>query len=77
MDTILDMTKVFLSYFYFRLFTIDVACDNIFLLFVSGYYIGISFWQDGAGHRHNGSNFSMIQCNGQCSTLCVWTFPRR
>ena len=46
MDTILDMKKVFLSSVYFSLFPIDVACDNIFLLFVSGYYIGISFWQD-------------------------------
>ena len=35
-----------------------------FFLFVSDNYIGISFWQDGAGHRHNGCNFSMIQCNG-------------
>ena len=24
-----------------------------FLLFVTGNYIGISFWQDGAGNRHN------------------------
>ena len=30
MDTILDMTKVFLSSFCFCLFPIDVACDNIF-----------------------------------------------
>ena len=75
MDTILDMTKVFLSYVSFRLFPIDVACDIFFLLFVSGYYIGILFWQDGASHRQNGCNFSMIQCNGQCSALCVWTSP--
>ena len=73
MDTILDMKKVFLSSVCFRLFPTDVACDTIFLLFVSDYYIGISFWQDGAGHRHNGCNFSTIKCNGQCSTLCVWT----
>ena len=33
MDTILDMTKVFLSSSCFRLFPIDVACDNIFLFF--------------------------------------------
>ena len=73
MDTILDMTKVFLSFVCFRLFPTDVACE--FFLFVSGNYIRISFWQDGAGHRHNGCNFSMIQRNGQCSTLCVWTLP--
>ena len=30
MDTILDMTKVFLSSFCFRLFPTDVACDNVF-----------------------------------------------
>ena len=30
MDTILDMTKVFLSSVCFRLFPIDVACDNFF-----------------------------------------------
>ena len=77
MDTILDMTKVFLSSVCFLLFPTDVACDNILFFFVSGNYIGISFWQDGAGHRHNGCNFSMIQCNGQCSTLYVCTFPRR
>ena len=29
MDTILDMTKVFLSYACFCLFPIDAACDNI------------------------------------------------
>ena len=67
MDTILDTTKVFLSSVCFRLFPTDVACDNIFILFVSGNYIGISFWQDGAGQRHNGYNFSKTQCNGQCS----------
>ena len=60
MDTILDMTKVFLSSVCFRLFPTDVACENIFFLFVSGNYIGISFWKVGAGHRHNGCNFSMI-----------------
>ena len=48
-----------------------------FLLFVPGYYIGISFWKDCAGHRHNGCNFYMIKYNGHCSTLCVWNFPRR
>ena len=31
MDTILDMTKGFLSSVCFRLFPIDVACDNFFL----------------------------------------------
>ena len=77
MYTILNTTKVFMPYVCFRLFSTDFACENIFLLFVSSYYIGISFWQDGAGHRHNGYNFSIIQYNGQCSTLCVWTFPRR
>ena len=61
MDTILDTTKVFLSSVCFLFFPTDVAFENIFLLFVSGYYIGISFWQDGAGHRHNGCNFYMIQ----------------
>ena len=66
MDTILDVTIVFLSSVCFLLFPTDVACDNIcFVLLVLGNYIGISFWQDGAGHRHNGCNFSMIQCNGQ------------
>ena len=30
MDTILDMTKVFLSSVFFVFFPIDVACDNIF-----------------------------------------------
>ena len=76
MDTILDTTKVFLSSVCFLLFPTDVVCDNVFL-FVLGNYIGISFWQDGAGHRNNGCNFSMIQCNGKCSILCVWTLPRR
>ena len=62
MDTILDMTKVFLSSSFFRLFPIDVACDNIFfLLFVSGYYIGILFWQDGAGNCHNECN--LLECS--------------
>ena len=75
MDTILDMTIVFLSSVCFRLFPTDVACDNFFFLFVSGNYIGISFWQDGSGHRHNGCNFSMIQYNGKFSTACFWTFP--
>ena len=60
MDTILDMTKVSLSSVCFCLYPIDVACDNIFPLFVSGYYIGISFFQDSAGHRHNGCNLSML-----------------
>ena len=77
MGTILDMTKVFLSSVCFRLYPMDVACDNIFLLLVSGYYIGKSFWQDGAGHHHNGCNLSMIQCNGKCSTLCVCNLPIR
>ena len=54
MDTILDMTKVFLSSVCFRLFATDVAWDNFFLFFVSGNYIGILFWQNGAGHRYNG-----------------------
>ena len=30
MDTILDMTKVFLYSVCFRLFPIDIACENIF-----------------------------------------------
>ena len=77
MDTILDMTKVFLSSVCFRLFPTDVAWDNIFLLFVSGNYIGILFLQDGSGHRHIGCNLYMIQCNGKCSTACFWNFPRR
>ena len=55
MEKILDMKRVFLSSVFFRLFPIDVACDNIvFLLFVLGYYIGVSFWQDGGSHHHNG-----------------------
>ena len=40
MDTILDMTKVFLSYVTFRLFPIDVACEIIFS-FVS---VGLLHW---------------------------------
>ena len=59
MDTILDVKKVFLSSVCFLLFPTDVACDKLFW-FVLGNYIGISFWKDGAGHRHNGCNFSMI-----------------
>ena len=74
MDTILDVTKVFLSSVCFLLFPTDVACDNF--LFVSGNYIGILFWLDGASHRHSGFNFYMIQCNGQLSTACAWTFSR-
>ena len=51
MDTILDMTKVFLSSICFRLFPIDVACDNFFW-FVSGY----------GGDRHHLSK-TIFQCN--------------
>ena len=72
MDTILDMTKVFLSsvcLVYFQQMLHGTIC---FLLFASGNYIGILFWKNCAGHRHNGCNFFMIQCNGQCSTACVW-----
>ena len=65
MDTILDMTKVFLSSVCFRLLRTDVAWDNIFfLLFIPGNCIGIFFWKNGAGHRYNGCNLFMIQCNG-------------
>ena len=35
MDTILDMTKVFMSSVCFRLFPTDVACDNIFSIVTS------------------------------------------
>ena len=76
MDTILDMKKVFCLLFVF-VYTQQMLYVTIFFLFVSDYYIGISFWQDGAGHRHNGCNFSMIQCNRQFSTVCVWNFPIR
>ena len=79
LDTILDMAKVFLSSVYFILFYFQQMLHvTIFLLlFVLGYYIGISFWKYGSGHRHDGYNFSMIHCNGKCSTAWVWTFPRR
>ena len=73
MDTILDVKKFFCLQFVFSYF--QQMLHVIIVLFVSGNYIGILFWQDGAGHLHNGCNFSMIQCNGQCSTLCVWNFP--
>ena len=71
MDTILDIIKVFLSSVCFSLVPTDFAWDNIFVLFMSGNYIGIFFWKNGAGHRHNGFNLFMIQCNGSCSTARV------
>ena len=43
METILDMTKVFVSSVCFRLSPINVVWDNNFLLFVSGNYIGVLF----------------------------------
>ena len=64
MDTILDMRKVFMYYFCLRLLPTDVAWDNVFLLFMSGNFIVIFFWKNGAGHRHNGCNLFMIKCNG-------------
>ena len=64
MDTILDMTKVFLSSVSFCLLPTDVAWNNIFILIMSGNFIGILFWQNCAGHRHNGCNLFMIRCNG-------------
>ena len=77
MDTILDMTKKICLLFVFVYFQQMLHVTIFFLLFVSGYYIGILFWQDGAGHCHNLCNFFMIQCNRKCFTLRVWTFPRR
>ena len=62
MDTILDMTKN-LSSACFCLLLTDAAWDNIFLLFILGNCIVILFWKNGAGHRHNGYNLFMIQCN--------------
>ena len=38
---------------------------GIFFWFVLVNYIGILSFQNGAGQRHNGCNFFMIQCNGQ------------
>ena len=64
METILDMKKNILSSVCFRLLPTDVAWDNFFLLFMSGNCIGIHFWQNGSGHRHNGCNLFMIHCNG-------------
>ena len=71
MDTILVMINFFLSSVCFCLFPTDAAWDNIFSLVVSGNYIGIFFWKNGAGQRQNGCNYFMIQWNGQCSTACV------
>ena len=76
MDTILDMTKTILSSVCFRLLTTDVAWDNIFFFCLCREItLAYLFCQDGTVHRHNGCNFFMIQCNGQFSTACVWTFP--
>ena len=61
MDTILDMKNVFLSSVCFLLFPTDVAWGNFFFLFILGNCIGIFFGGGGAGHRHNGCNFFMIQ----------------
>ena len=63
MNTILYI-NFFLSSVCFRLLPTDVAWDNFFILFKSGNSIGILFWKNGAGHRHNGSNFLMIRYNG-------------
>ena len=61
MDTILDMTKVFLSSVCFCLLPTDVAWDNIlFLLFMLGNCIGISFWKNGTSHHHNLCNLFLI-----------------
>ena len=43
MDTILDMTKVFLSTVCFRLFPTDVAWDNIFF-FCSCWVITLAYY---------------------------------
>ena len=43
MDTILDMTKYFLSSVCFCLLLTDVAWDNIFLLLILGNFIGNYF----------------------------------
>ena len=41
MDTVLDLTKVFLSFVCFRLFPTDVACDNCF----SFVHVGLLHWR--------------------------------
>ena len=64
MDTILDMTKVFLSSICFRLLPTDVEWENVFLLFMLGNFIGILVWKCDTGHLHNGFNLFMIKCNG-------------
>ena len=64
MDTILDMTKVFLSFVCFSLLPTDVVWDKLFS-FCSYRVIALAFLGvNGAGHRHNGCDFFMIQCNG-------------
>ena len=50
MDTILYMTKVFLSSVFLSLLPTDVARDNFFILLMSVNCIGIYFWPNGAGH---------------------------
>ena len=63
MDTILDMTNVFLSSVCFCLLPIDAAWGNI--VFFSCRVIALAFfWKNSAGHRHNGCNLLMFQCNG-------------
>ena len=59
MDTIMDMNKVFYLLFvlvYYRL----MLHGTIFL----GNCIGMFFWKNGAGYRHNVCNLFIIQCNG-------------
>ena len=63
MDIILDMKHFFQSYVCFSLLPIDVAWDKKIILFMLGNYIGILFWQNGAGHCRNGCNLFIIRCN--------------
>ena len=67
MDTILDTTKLFCLLLVLVYFQQMLHATIVFLLLVLGNYIGISFWQDGAGHRHNGSN--LITRNEEIKTI--------
>ena len=64
METILDMTKVFMSSVCFSLLTTDVAWDNIFL-FCSCQVIALAccFGKMVPVTNHNGGNLFMIRFN--------------
>ena len=51
MDTILNITKVFMYFVCFSLLPTDVVWYNFFLLFMSGNFIGILFWKNGASNH--------------------------